>query len=105
MGALKQHIAFYASTPSYKAVMAYHGWQETAEQLSALARQGRWGEMPGLVTDEMLAACAVVCPPDELGRRLRDRYAGLADRLALYLPFVPGQQDEFWQMLVQQVAG
>ncbi len=70
-----------------------------------LARQGRWGEMPGLVTDEMLAACAVVCPPEELGRRLKERYAGLADRLGLYLPFVPGQRDEFWQTLVRQVAG
>jgi alkanesulfonate monooxygenase SsuD/methylene tetrahydromethanopterin reductase-like flavin-dependent oxidoreductase (luciferase family) len=102
---VRSQIAFYASTPSYKAVMAYHGWQETAEQLSNLARFGRWGEMPALVSDEMLAACAVVCPPDELGRRLKDRYAGLADRLGLYLPFIPGQRDEFWQTLVRQVAG
>lgn len=102
---VRSQIAFYASTPSYKAVMAYHGWQEIAEQLSALARQGRWGEMPSLVNDEILAACAVVCPPDELGLRLKERYAGLADRLGLYLPFVPGQRDEFWMTLVRQIRG
>ena len=102
---VRSQIAFYASTPSYKAVMAHHGWQETAEQLSALARQGRWGEMPALVSDEILAACALVCPPDELGARIKDRYAGLADRLGLYLPFVPGQRDVFWKSLVKQISG
>jgi GAF domain-containing protein len=76
-----------------------------AEQLSNLARHGRWGEMPGLVNDEILAACALVCPPEELGLRLKDRYAGLADRLGLYLPFLPGQRDEFWRALLRQVAG
>jgi probable F420-dependent oxidoreductase len=102
---VRSQIAFYASTPSYKAVMAFHGWQETAEQLSTLARQSRWGEMPGLVSDEILAACAVVCPPDELGFKLKERYTGLADRLGLYLPFVPGQRDEFWHRLVRQIGG
>jgi probable F420-dependent oxidoreductase len=102
---VRSQIAFYASTPSYKAVMAYHGWQETADQLSALARQGRWDEMPSRISDEILAACAVVCPPDELGRRLKDRYLGLADRLGLYSPFIPGQRDEFWQTLVLQIVG
>jgi probable F420-dependent oxidoreductase len=102
---VRSQIAFYASTPSYKAVMAYHGWQETADQLSALARQGRWGEMPGLVNDEILAACAVVCPPQELGARLKNRYLSLADRLGLYLPYLPGQRDEFWRTLVRQLAG
>jgi hypothetical protein len=26
---------------------------------------------------------------------------GLADRLALYLPFVPGERDDFWRRLVK----
>jgi len=102
---VRSQLAFYASTPSYKAVMDHHGWQEAASQLSALARQGRWAEMPALVSDEMLAACALVCPPDQLGARIKERYAGLADRLGLYLPFIPGQRDEFWKQLLQQVSG
>jgi len=100
---VRSQIAFYASTPSYKAVMAEHGWQEIAEQLSIMARQGRWGDMPGLINDDILAACAVVCRPEELGSKLKERYTGLADRLGLYLPFVPGQQDAFWQTLAQRV--
>jgi len=42
---VRAQIAFYASTPSYRRVMALHGWGEIAEQLSALVRRGEWGEM------------------------------------------------------------
>jgi probable F420-dependent oxidoreductase len=96
---VRSQIAFYASTPSYRAVMDLHGWGESAEKLSGLARLGKWGEMPSLVSDEMLAAFAVVCSPGELPEKLKDRYGGLIDRLGLYLPFIPGQRDNFWREL------
>ena len=98
---VRQQIAFYASTPSYRRVMALHGWEEVAERLSALAARGQWAEMPALISDEMLATFAVQAHPTELAAALRERYAGLADRLALYSPFVPGQRDAFWQALLQ----
>ncbi len=53
---VRSQVAFYASTPSYRPVMALHGWEEIAERLSGHAARGEWGEMPGLVSDEMLAA-------------------------------------------------
>ncbi len=100
----RQQIAFYASTPSYRPVMALHGWEITAESLSALASHGRWDEMPGLIDDEMLAAFAVVTGEKELAGALRDRYTGLADRLALYIPFVPGERDAFWKALINNLS-
>jgi probable F420-dependent oxidoreductase len=102
---VRSQIAFYASTPSYRAVMDLHGWGEAAEKLSALARAGQWGGMPGLVSDEMLEAFALVCAPDELAGKLKERYHGLADRLGLYLPFVPGQRDDFWRGLAAALKG
>lgn len=96
---VRAQIAFYASTPTYRSVMALHGWGEVADRLRALARGGEWGEMGGLVTDEMLHTFAVIAPPQELCARLRERYAGLADRLSLYLPFSPGERDDFWRGL------
>ena len=45
-------ISFYASTPSYRSVMDFHGWGETAEKLSAHAAKGEWAKMPMLITDE-----------------------------------------------------
>jgi probable F420-dependent oxidoreductase len=101
----RQQISFYASTPSYHPVMALHGWGHTAENLSALAARGRWAEMPGLIDDEMLGTFAVTAREEELAGALQARYAGLADRLALYIPFAPGERDAFWQLLVNKFAG
>ncbi len=102
---VRSQIAFYASTPSYRAVMDLHGWGEVAGQLSELARLGKWMEMPALISDEILRTFAVVVPPVDLPGALAERYAELADRLGLYLPFVPGQRDEFWQMLAKAFHG
>jgi probable F420-dependent oxidoreductase len=97
---VRSQIAFYASTPSYRPVMALHGWDEIATQLSGHASRGEWGEMPALVSDEMLATFATVSPADELPAALAERYAGLADRLGLYVPFKPGERDDFWRGLM-----
>jgi probable F420-dependent oxidoreductase len=97
---VRAQIAFYASTPSYRGVMALHGWQEVAEALSALAGRGAWGEMPALISDEILHTFALVVPAEELSAALAERYRGLADRLALYIPFQPGERDAFWQGLL-----
>lgn len=99
---VRQQISFYASTPSYRPVFELHGWGEVAERLSALAARGQWGEMPALVSDEMLDTFAVRAPAADLPAALAERYNGLADRLALYLPFVPGERDEFWRRFCDQ---
>ncbi len=93
---VRSQIAFYASTPSYRAVLALHGWEEVARRLSQLATSQRWEEMPKLVTDEMLQTFAVVCELPTLVRTLRARYSGLADRLTPYFPFDPGGRADLW---------
>ncbi len=102
---VRQQIAFYASTPTYRPVLACHGWEAVGEALSQLAAQQRWSEMPALVSDEMLAAFAIEAPPERLGAALRERFDGLLDRVGLYsLPFVPGEMDEFWRGLVAELS-
>jgi probable F420-dependent oxidoreductase len=98
--AMRAQAAFYASTPSYRVVLDAHGWGEVGERLGTLAREGRWDNMSALVTDEMLRAFAVEATPEKLGHALRERYDGLVDRIALYVPFVPAERDEFWQTVV-----
>jgi probable F420-dependent oxidoreductase len=98
----RAQISFYASTPSYRPVMALHGWQEVAEKLSAHASKGEWGEMFGLITDEMLETFCLVTDQANLPAALKERYAGLADRLTLYLPFTPGEKDAFWQKMAKE---
>ena len=99
----RQQISFYASTPSYRRVFELHGWDEIARQLSELAARGKWGEMPDLISDEMLTTFAVVADPDELPYALKERYQGLADRLGLYIPFISGERDEFWRNLLLEL--
>jgi probable F420-dependent oxidoreductase len=97
---VRSQIAFYASTPSYRAVMSLHGWDDVAERLSAFASRGEWSEMPGLISDEMLKTFAVVSDSADLPAALNERYKGVADHLMLYLPFVPGERDTFWKELL-----
>jgi hypothetical protein len=57
--------------------------------------------MFGLITDEILETFCLVTEAESLPEKLKQRYAGLADRLTLYTPFVPGEKDEFWKRVVQ----
>lgn len=100
MNFARMQIAFYASTPSYRAVMSLHGWGDVAEQLSAHAAKGEWAEMPMLITDEMLSEFCLIAEEEKLADELQKRYDGIAERLALYIPFVPGERDEWWKKLI-----
>ena len=83
--AVRRQIAFYASTPSYRTFLEFHGEIGAAKRLSALMREGRLDEMPDLVSDALLSAVAVSEADGDLGRSLRERYAGgLVQRVATY---------------------
>jgi hypothetical protein len=57
--------------------------------------------MFGLVTDEILQTFCLVTDAESLPGKLKERYAGFADRLTLYTPFTPGEKDDFWKKLVK----
>jgi len=97
---VRMQIAFYASTPSYRRVFALHGWEDVAQQLSGYAARKQWGDMGEMITEEILNTFAVVANPEDLPVALVERYQGLADRLTLYTPFVPGERDAFWKNLI-----
>ena len=99
----RAQVSFYASTPSYRAVMELHGWRDVAEKLSLHAAKGEWMEMPMLITDEMLNEFAVVANEGNLVEELKQRYDGIADRLTLYTPFVPGEKDAWWRELTTSI--
>ena len=101
----RAQLSFYASTPSYRSVMDFHGWGAAAEKLSAHAARGEWTEMPMLISDEMMNALCLITAPEKLADELRARYAGIADRITLYTPFIPGEKDEFWRRLAVSING
>jgi probable F420-dependent oxidoreductase len=81
---IRQQISFYASTPTYHPVFAMHGWANQANELSALAARGKWGEMPVLVSDEMVSIFAEEGTYAELPSKVKRRYEGLLDRTGYY---------------------
>ena len=85
--AVRQQIAFYASTRTYEPVLASHGWEGIVPELHHKSLQGDWKGMAALITDEMLDAIAVSGDWESIGPKLRERYAGLLDRVALYQPY------------------
>jgi probable F420-dependent oxidoreductase len=81
----RRQIAFYASTPTYRPFLTYHGLEALGHELSALARAGRFDEMAGRVPDALLDAVAVHAPPAGLAAAIRARYAGnLVERIYPY---------------------
>jgi probable F420-dependent oxidoreductase len=82
---VRGQIGFYASTPTYRAVLTHHGWDAVGEELSQLARARRFDELPRLVTEPMIDAFVTRAKTyADLGGRLRERYAGVLDRVGLY---------------------
>ena len=85
--AVRQQVAFYASTRTYEPVLAAHGWEGIVPELHEKSLAGDWKAMARLISDEMLDAIAVSGTYETIGARLRERYSGLIDRIALYQPY------------------
>ncbi len=102
MNFARAQVSFYASTPSYHSVMDLHGWGDVADKLSTHAARGEWAEMPMLITDEMLSEFCLITEEKKLAEELKKRYEGIADRLTLYTPFLPGEKDDWWRGLAKQ---
>jgi probable F420-dependent oxidoreductase len=81
---IRSQAAFYASTPTYRPVLELHGWADLGVELSRLAKAGDWSAMTGLITDDVLDACAVIAPADRVGAVVKERYGELVDRLSFW---------------------
>ncbi len=63
-------------------------------------RGGDWDKIAGEISDEMLSEFAITGPPEKIPGMLRERYAGLLDRVSLYYPIPPGDPDDAWKSFV-----
>lgn len=97
----RQQIAFYASTPTYRPFLAYHGLEALGQELSRLARERRFAELPARVPDALLEAVAVSAEPARVGQAIRARYAGdLVQRVYPYAPTPAADPDGRFAALV-----
>ncbi|MEM9254078.1 MAG: TIGR03617 family F420-dependent LLM class oxidoreductase [Pseudomonadota bacterium] len=78
--AVLNQIAFYASTPAYRAVLDLHGWGDLQTECHKLTRENRWDDLAGLVDDKVLNTFAIVTEDvAEVAPMLKERYGGLID--------------------------
>jgi probable F420-dependent oxidoreductase len=87
-GPVQQQIAFYASTRTYHSVLEFHGWGEAGRKLHQLSLEGKWQEMAGLISDEMLEEFAIIGTYDQLVPKLKERWGGIFS--GFFLGFSPG---------------
>jgi probable F420-dependent oxidoreductase len=84
--ATRKQLAFYGSTPAYRAVLELHGWGDLQVELNTLSKRGAWDDMALLIDDEVLETFAVVGALDTIAAKVRARYGGLVDRFNVYAP-------------------
>jgi len=99
----RARVAFYASTPGYRAAFEAHGLGELAAELASLSRAQRWEEMPPRIGDEVLHTYEVVGTYAEIGRRLVERYRGLVTDVEFSIPAGTPREQGILRELVQDI--
>src|SRR6202795_2855577 len=103
--AVRQQIAFYASTRTYQVVLDTHEWGEVTPRLNEKAAKGDWTGMAKEITDEMLDTYSVSGRWDDIADKVKARYDGLLDRVAFYMPYKAGADEDAWRRLCKQFNG
>ena len=85
--AVTRQVAFYGSTPAYRPVLEAHGWGELQTELNHLSKQGQWEEMGLRIDDDILEQFAVVAAPEDVPRKLQERFTGKLDRILCTFAF------------------
>ena len=85
---VRQQIAFYGSTPAYRAVLELHGWGDLQDELNRLSKQGEWARWASSSTTTILDTFAVVGRARAASpAQLHGRYGDLVDRISFYAPY------------------
>lgn len=103
--AVRNQIAFYASTPTYHGVLELHGWGELGKELHALSRTDdldRWNAMGNAIEDEVLDAFAVAGPLAGIAAGIIARYDDLMDRVQFYAPYP--HDTAMWSPVIAQLS-
>jgi probable F420-dependent oxidoreductase len=102
---VRNQIAFYASTPTYRGVLELHGWGDLGSELHAMSRTGdpaRWDRMGDAIDDDVLDAFAVVGPPGDIATAITRRFGDVMDRLQFYAPYP--HDTSMWSPVIAEMA-
>ncbi len=86
---IRELLTFLYSTPTYWPTLDLFGWRDVGERLHRLTREGKWSDMAGAVTDDMLDALVPQASYDEIAAVVQRWYGGLAGRINFPVPDDP----------------
>jgi len=98
---IREQIAFYSSTPNYRAFLEHHGYHDLGKKLSNHMRRGETAEMAKLIPDALMDEVVVNVAATDLGSTLRRRYDGLLARVSLYMPLPVAAPELAWSAFVK----
>jgi probable F420-dependent oxidoreductase len=90
----REYLTFLYSTPQYWPSLELHDWGDVGRHLHQLTREGRWAEMQGAITDEMLDQLVPTGTYDEIAEILRAWYGGLVSGITFPMPEDPAYDAE-----------
>ena len=82
----RARIAFYASTPAYRAAFAHLGLGDLADEAKLLSRAQRWEELPGMISDSVLDQFVTIGTHDVIADRLLGRYGDIVTNAEFSIP-------------------
>jgi probable F420-dependent oxidoreductase len=100
---VRQQIAFYGSTRTYQPVLDVHGWGDLCPELYGLSIEGKWQEMATKITDDMLEEFAVTGTYDEIVPKIKERCAGVIDRINFSIPVRSPEDEERLKHMIKEL--
>ncbi|MAT91146.1 MAG: LLM class F420-dependent oxidoreductase [Halioglobus sp.] len=82
-------LGFLYSTPAYWPSLELFGWQDKGQQLLDMTRSGNWGDMPNIITDDMLEKFVPRGTYDDIAAIYQSRYGDLTRRITFPMPEDP----------------
>lgn len=92
-------LAFLYSTPAYQRSLELFGWSDLGSRLRTMTRNGDWGSLGTLMTDEVLDTVLPTGTWDQLPDILDHWYSGLVDGLLIQPPEDPALDRRFTEVL------
>jgi probable F420-dependent oxidoreductase len=86
----KAQLSFYGSTPAYRVPLDFHGWGDLQPRLNRMSKEGKWLEMVGEISDELVDTMCVCGKPSEIGPLIEARN-DFADRTTLTMYNLAGE--------------
>lgn len=80
---VRGRVGFYGSTPAYGPVLAVHGLEDLGRKLNRMTRDGKWGDLAGAVSDDVLDLFVAAGRHDQIRAVVETRFGGLADALSV----------------------